>query len=156
MSEHSREIRSSLMDLPRLEQQFEMRAEKGYLVTRISSFWGSGNAVYEDITGEPYHFCVRPFEKHDFPEFKAGLESCGWTLGFTHGSLAVFHSRESLRPPVTAWGQDKLREMLLKKVCGEERNMLPAASLPAPSISLYAKPGIKTPDSTDGSLFQGC
>lgn len=137
MSEHSRELRASLMDLPRLEQIFEMQAERGYMATRISGFWGSGYAVYEDIPGEPYHFCVRPFEKQDFPQFKAGFESCGWTLGFTRGSLAVFYSKEPQRPQVPAVSQEKQREMLLKRVCMEERRLLSALQISMMVIELW-------------------
>lgn len=137
MSEHSRELQASLMDLPRLERLFEKQAERGYMITGISGFWGSGNAVYEDVISEPCHFCVRPFEKQDLPQVKAAFESCGWTLGFTHGSLAVFCSKAPRRPAVPDCIQEKQRELLLKKVCREERKLLLALQIYMMFVELW-------------------
>lgn len=129
MSEHAREIPASLMDLPRLEQYFEEQAERGLMLDRIGGFWASGNAIFEDIVGTPYHFCVRPFENGDLQQLKAGFEDCGWTLTCTHGSLVVFHSKEAQRPPVPAGVREKLHSLLLKQVCREERRLLLALQI---------------------------
>ena len=136
MSERSREIPASLMDLPRMERYFEEQAEKGLLLSRISGFWGSGNAVLEDIVGDTYHFCIRPFEKEDLERLKTEFENCGWTLACTRGSLAIFHAKTPERPPVPACAQEKLREMLQKRVCREERKLLAALQLLMMAIEL--------------------